>query len=96
MAREFNFNKVDDFLAAIGRSDITPSQMVSAINDIVEAARPEAKDDDQLFTSPSTATSTPTGIRIQGVGNLLTNLAHAAGLCRATMRLLVLSLVAAG
>ena len=76
LAREFNFNKVDDFLAAIGRSDITPSQIVSAINDIVETVRPKEEDDDQSFTSPSTATSTPTGIRIQGVGNLLTNLAQ--------------------
>ncbi|HXW00209.1 MAG TPA: GTP diphosphokinase [Anaerolineae bacterium] len=76
LAREFNFNKVDDFLAAIGRSDITPSQIVSAINDIVETTRPREEDEDQLLTSPSTATSAPTGIRIQGVGNLLTNLAQ--------------------
>jgi GTP pyrophosphokinase len=76
LAREFNFNKVDDFLAAIGRSDISPSQIVSAINDIVETTRPREEDEDQLLTSPSTATSAPTGIRIQGVGNLLTNLAQ--------------------
>lgn len=76
LARELNFNKVDDFLAAIGRSDITPSQIVSAINDIIETVHPREEDEDQLFTSPSTATSAPTGIRIQGVGNLLTNLAQ--------------------
>lgn len=73
---EFNFNKVDDFLAAIGRGDINPSQIVSAINDIVEAVAPEEEEEQQTHTSPSTATSSPTGIRIQGVGNLLTNLAQ--------------------
>lgn len=73
---EFNFNKVDDFLAAIGRGDINPSQIVSAINDIIEAVAPEEEEEQQTHTSPSTATSSPTGIRIQGVGNLLTNLAQ--------------------
>lgn len=75
LAREFNYNKVDDFLAAIGRGDINPSQIVSAINDIIEAVPPE-EEEQQIQTSPSTATSSPTGIRIQGVGNLLTNLAQ--------------------
>jgi GTP pyrophosphokinase len=73
---EFNFNKVDDFLAAIGRGDINPSQIVSAINDIIEAVAPEEEEEQQTHTAPSTATSSPTGIRIQGVGNLLTNLAQ--------------------
>jgi GTP pyrophosphokinase len=73
---EFNFNKVDDFLAAIGRGDINPSQIVSAINDIIEAVAPEEEEEQQFHTAPSTATSSPTGIRIQGVGNLLTNLAQ--------------------
>lgn len=73
---EFNFNKVDDFLAAIGRGDINPTQIVSAINDIIETVAPEEEEEQQTHTSPSTATSSPTGIRIQGVGNLLTNLAQ--------------------
>lgn len=76
LAREFNYNKVDDFLAAIGRGDINPTQIVGAINDIIEAVQPKEEDDQPTPTSPSTATSTPTGIRIQGVGNLLTNLAQ--------------------
>jgi GTP pyrophosphokinase len=76
LAREFNYNRVDDFLAAIGRGDINPSQIVSAINDIIEATQPKEEEELQTLASPSTATSTPTGIRIQGVGNLLTNLAQ--------------------
>jgi GTP pyrophosphokinase len=77
LARVFNFNKVDDFLAAIGRSDIGTTQIVSAINDMVEAAEPAEKDEWQLPTQSSTKlTTSPSGIQIQGVGNLLTNLAQ--------------------
>jgi GTP pyrophosphokinase len=76
LARTFDFNKVDDFLAAIGRGDINPSQIISAITDIVEAVRPKEEDDPLAHISPSTATTIPTGVRIQGVGNLLTNLAQ--------------------
>ncbi len=76
LAREFNYSKVDDFLAAIGRGDITPSHIASAINDIIEATQPKDETDLYTQTSPSTAPSSPTGIRIQGVGNLLTNLAQ--------------------
>jgi GTP pyrophosphokinase len=63
-------------LAAIGRGDINPSQIISAITDIVEAVRPKEEDDPLAHISPSTATTIPTGVRIQGVGNLLTNLAQ--------------------
>ncbi|MBI1880480.1 MAG: GTP diphosphokinase [Chloroflexi bacterium] len=76
LARAFDFNKVDDFLAAIGRGDINPSQIISAVTEIIEAVRPKEEDDPLAHISPSTATSTPTGVRIQGVGNLLTNLAQ--------------------
>lgn len=76
LAREFNYSKVDDFLAAIGRGDINPSHIVSAINDIIEATQPREEKELYPLTSPSTAPSSPTGIRIQGVGNLLTNLAQ--------------------
>ncbi|NJN96537.1 MAG: GTP diphosphokinase [Anaerolineales bacterium] len=76
LAREFNYSKVDDFLAAIGRGDINPSHIVSAINDIIEATQPKEEKELYILTSPSTAPTSPTGIRIQGVGNLLTNLAQ--------------------
>lgn len=76
LAREFNYSKVDDFLAAIGRGDINPSHIVSAINDIIEATQPKEEKELYILTSPSAAPTSPTGIRIQGVGNLLTNLAQ--------------------
>jgi GTP pyrophosphokinase len=76
LAREFNFSKVEDFLAAIGRGDITTPQIVSAINDIIEPVKPAEAEQHEFIVSPATATTTPTGIKIQGVGNMLTNLAQ--------------------
>jgi GTP pyrophosphokinase len=77
LARALNFNKVDDFLAAIGRSDISTSQMINAINDIVEVAEPTEKEEVELPTQTSSRmTTSPSSVQIQGVGNLLTHLAQ--------------------
>jgi GTP pyrophosphokinase len=77
LAHRFNFEKVDDFLAAIGRSDINMPHVVKAINDVVEVTEPEEKNEWHLPTlSPTSVTATSAGMRIQGVGNLLTNLAQ--------------------
>jgi GTP pyrophosphokinase len=78
LAREFNFARVEDFLAAIGRGDITTPQIVSAINDVIEPVKPVSPDEEKIqhIGTSSTATTTPTGIKIQGVGNMLTNLAQ--------------------
>ncbi len=77
LSHYFNFNKVDDFLGALGRSDISPPKMVAAINSIVETAEPDQQDEWQLpVQSSSRMTTTPSGMQIHGVGNLLTNLAQ--------------------
>ncbi|RME74072.1 MAG: GTP diphosphokinase [Chloroflexi bacterium] len=77
LAQNFNFSKVDDFLAAIGRGDINPSQIINAITELVdETAGLPAEELLLPVPRPSQATTTPTDIQIQGVGNLLTNLAH--------------------
>lgn len=77
LAREFEFNKVEDFLAAIGRSDINTTQIVNAINDLVdlESGR-DGRETDQQIQQTSTVSPITTGVQIQGVGNLLTNLAR--------------------
>ena len=77
LSHRFDFNKVDDFLAAIGRNDINITRIVSAINEIVETAAPAEKEEWQLpVLNPSPVRTSPTGMKIQGVGNLLTNLAQ--------------------
>jgi GTP pyrophosphokinase len=76
LARELGFNRTDDFFAAIGRGDITAPQIISAINDLLEAAQPKDEEKPHAYTSPSTAIGAPAGVKIQGVGNLLTSLAQ--------------------
>lgn len=77
LAHAFNCDKVDDFLAALGRSDISITQLVSVVNSIVEEAEPQEKEEWHLLVSlPSPTRAAPTGIHVQGVGDLLTNLAQ--------------------
>jgi GTP pyrophosphokinase len=77
LARELNFNKVDDFLAAIGRSDVNIHQVVSVIKKAVDQAEPGQAEIIELPPPRSTTVSaSSTSIQIQGVGNLLTNLAQ--------------------
>jgi len=77
LAQYFNFNKVDGFLAALGRSDISPPKMVAAINSILETTEPAQQQEWQLpVQSTSRMTTAPSGMQIHGVGNLLTNLAQ--------------------
>ena len=78
LAQQFSVNKVDDFLAAIGRGDISNSHMVNAINDVVNDDILKEK---ELWpiptgTSVSPAKSTIGTATVQGVGGLYTNLAQ--------------------
>jgi GTP pyrophosphokinase len=77
LAHHFSFDKVDDFLAAIGRSDVNTSHVVNAINESIESTKPDQDEEWQIPTpSRTTATATPSDMRIQGVGNLMTTLAQ--------------------
>ncbi len=80
LAREFHFNKVDDFLAAIGRNDISPTHIVSSIKQIAEAAEPTEQDQWQLPVPTLPASTSPSSsadsVQVQGVGDMLTNLAQ--------------------
>jgi GTP pyrophosphokinase len=78
LAHACKFHKVDDFLAAIGRNDVSIPQMVAVINDIVESAEPKEKEKWQLLPPlpAPTAKGSTGGVQVQGVGNLLTNLAQ--------------------
>jgi GTP pyrophosphokinase len=73
LANRFQFNRVDDFLAAAGRGDIKPGQIMTAVQEFAGVALKE--------TPPApaprapAATRQPAGVTIQGVGNLLTRTA---------------------
>ncbi len=79
LAREFHFNKVDDFLAAIGRNDISTPQIVHTIKDVAEFAEPKEKEAWQLLVPlqpPKPKRMSAPGMQVQGVGDMLTNLAQ--------------------
>jgi GTP pyrophosphokinase len=72
IAKKFNFDKVDDLMAAIGAGDINAHQIAGRALELVQ---PE---EETLEIPPvrGTPTAPATGIRVRGVGDLLTNLAH--------------------
>jgi GTP pyrophosphokinase len=68
----FGFGKVDDFLAAIGYGDINAQQIAAKI---LQAEREEHEEELKLPEIAPSPLPTP-GIRVKGVGNLLTRLAR--------------------
>jgi len=73
IAARMHFDRVDDLLAAIGRSDVTAAQIAGAAHVLAKPAEP-----DELVTKPSGLHSRTSaeGLSIRGVGNLLTQLAR--------------------
>lgn len=72
IARQFNLEKVDDLMASIGAGDINAHQIAGRVRELVE---PE----EEAITIPParvTAPAQPTGIKVRGVGDLLTHLAR--------------------
>lgn len=71
LARRLNFAKTEDFYAAIGRGDLKSSQVVKSIQEQLETER------EPIAIQPHEPTKEGGGdVRIQGVGNLLTQLAN--------------------
>ncbi|MHB8741895.1 MAG: GTP diphosphokinase [Sulfuricaulis sp.] len=73
LAQRFAYHRPEDFLAAVGRSDVKPGQIVTAVQEIIA---PDLKEMRPLVVPRvSTSVHQPTGVIIQGVGNLLTRMA---------------------
>lgn len=71
LAKRLNFAKTDEFQAAIGRGDIKLSQVVKSIQEQLETER------EPVALLPHKPSKESGGdVRIQGVGNLLTQLAN--------------------
>jgi GTP pyrophosphokinase len=72
LAQKFGFAKADDFMASLGRGDITATQIASAVQALLRPEIPQEKHG-VIAPRPSGA---PAAIKVQGVGNLLTTFAR--------------------
>jgi GTP pyrophosphokinase len=73
ISQRLHFNKLEDFLAAIGRGDVTAHQIAAAIQE--EMPNKMAEPVRALISKSATHLGTSKGILIEGVGNLLTKTA---------------------
>ena len=73
LAQRLHFNKLDEFLAAIGRGDISAHQIAIALQEEIPAKTDEPIK--PLLRPPTTQRNSATGILVEGVGNLLTKMA---------------------
>ncbi|NLO80741.1 MAG: GTP diphosphokinase [Xanthomonadaceae bacterium] len=76
LAQKSRYGKLDDFLAAIGRNDITGAQIATLVADQLLPAKEESAEE-ILHATPVPARSEGKGdVSIYGVGDLLTRLAQ--------------------
>ncbi len=74
VAKLFGLDKADDFLAQIGFADIHPQHIATKI---LEMERRESQGEDLIATTVSPEYRTlPRGVRVQGTGGLLTQVAR--------------------
>ena len=73
LAARFHHDQVDNFLSALGRGEIKPAQILHAVQELLE---PSLKETKPVFAPRAhEARKAPSGVSIQGVGNLLTRMA---------------------
>ncbi|MGO8753610.1 MAG: RelA/SpoT family protein, partial [Gallionellaceae bacterium] len=73
IAQKLHFNKPEDFLAALGRGEITAQRIFPAVRDLIPARTPEkARNPTPVFDAERSASP---GILVEGVGNLMTKVA---------------------
>jgi len=74
IAQKMDFHKLEDFLAAIGRGEITQRQIGNAIR---QEQTPTAKQEEPAIALKQVASpDTAGGILVEGVGNLVTRMAR--------------------
>jgi GTP pyrophosphokinase len=73
IAQKLQFHKLEDFLAAIGRGDVSEHQIAQTLQ---EEISPKTEDVAKpLVSRPAASHASPSGILVEGVGNLLTKMA---------------------
>ncbi|MHB1140657.1 MAG: GTP diphosphokinase [Sulfuricaulis sp.] len=74
LAQRFEYQKVDDFLEATGRGDIKPAQIMNALQEL--AGQEFRGPPPAIVARAPGAPAKPSGVTIQGIGNLLTRVAR--------------------
>ncbi len=73
LAAHFGHGKVDDFLAALGRGEVRPAQIVAAVQELAPAEARPGRPESVVRARP--ARKAPAGVTIEGIGNLLSHMA---------------------
>lgn len=73
IAQRLHFNKLEDFLATIGRGEMTQHQLVHALQEELPGKTGESK---SVIQRPQTTQPAKTDVLVQGVSNLLTKSAQ--------------------
>ncbi len=81
VARLLNYDKLEDFQAAIGAGDVTGSQITNRVLEDERRKSAESLSDDELLKprTKRTGGSVAKGVSIMGAGGLLVNLARCCG-----------------
>ncbi len=74
LATRLKCQQIDDLLAALGRGDINTGQLANAVND--QLPSPEVREVELPRAARKKRAVTPGGVKILGVGNLLTTTAR--------------------
>ena len=74
IAQKLHFHKLEDFLAAIGRGEVSQRQLGNAIQQ-EQPARTEEKAQ-PIVLKPAAEPIAPSGILVEGIGNLMTRMAR--------------------
>lgn len=75
VAERLGFTKPDELFATIGHGALTTSQVVSKVQDLLPQA-PPAGDNLPVIRKPKTSEPSKGDVRIRGVGQLMTQIAH--------------------
>jgi GTP pyrophosphokinase len=73
IAQRLHFHKLEEFLAAIGRGDVTTRQIVVAIQEELPTRAADVVK--PLVSKPAAKQASASGILVEGVGNLMTKMA---------------------
>ncbi|HKK13279.1 MAG TPA: GTP diphosphokinase [Gammaproteobacteria bacterium] len=76
LVQRFHANNPDDLLAAIGAGDITSAQIAGAAHELTAPPAEPAEELPRTTGRPAARARAPEGLRIEGVGNLVTHLAR--------------------